>query len=339
MVATMRRFLAMFAAALAVVGLSVTAVAGAATLPPPSGPRLAVVIWPNRSGGQEILTIGPTGGDPQTLLVASRGSVERGIERPIWSPDGEQLVFLGSGRLVRGIYVMGADGSGLRRLPNSESPGGKDTVLISEPVFDPAGDSLTVDIADLRNRHSLWSVPIDGAKAHRLSPWVDDRYLFPYSAAPDGTLAAQGNGLPKFAVGTLDPDGGSLHILVQESGEGKFDPAISPDGTQIAYLREHIRPRRGGKPPQVSTDLMSMPIGGGRSKRLASIPGGALWPSWDPSGSRLAFTDIAEGHRALMEVNADGTCLTTIYKAKGGAGILGAAWEPGEGRGAGPISC
>jgi Tol biopolymer transport system component len=338
-----RRFLATLVAVLAIVGLSaVTAVAGGSTGASwvPSGPRLAMVVWPANKGGQEIVTIGPTGEDPQTLLVSAGGSVERNIDRPIWSPDGAHLVFLGSGgKLVRGIYVMGAEGSGLRRLPNSESPGGKNTVLVSEPVFDPAGDSLTVDIMNRHSWHSLWSMPVDGSKGHRLSAWVEDRYLYPYSAAPDGTLAAQSRGSTHFAIGTIDPDGSSLHVLLRNNGEGFFDPAISPDGTEIAYVRNHFRSRRNPRPTLVSTDLMLMPIGGGRSKRLATIPGGALWPSWDPSGSRLAFTDINEKHRALMEVNADGTCLSTIYKPEAGAAVLGAAWEPGEGRGAGPISC
>ncbi len=336
------RFLATLVAILAVGSLSaVTPVAGAATRAAsvPSGPRLAMVVWPSGVGGQKIVTIGPTGEDPQTVLASPLGQIESGLERPIWSPDGEQLAFLNSGRLVRGIYVMHADGSGLRRLPNSESPGGKETVLVSEPVFDPAGDSLTVDIMNRHNGHSFWSVPIDGSMAHRLSPWVEDRYLYPYSAAPDGTLAAQSQGINRFAIGTIDPDGSSLHVLLRNNGEGFFDPAISPDGTEIAYVRNHFRPRRTGSPLLVNADLMLMPIGGGKPKRLATIPGGALWPSWDPSGSRLAFTDINEKHRALMEVNADGTCLSTIYKPKAGAAVLGAAWEPGEGRGAGPISC
>jgi hypothetical protein len=39
-----------------------------------------------------------------------------------------------------------------------------------------------------------------------------------------------------------------------------------------------------------------------------------------------------------MEINADGTCLTHVYSEPNGA-IEGASWKPGEGRGAGPISC
>jgi hypothetical protein len=83
---------------------------------------------------------------------------------------------------------------------------------------------------------------------------------------------------------------------------------------------------------------------------LVRVPGGARWLSWDPSGSRVAFTTLnatgvrdwdngAQPDNALMEVNADGSCLTKIYSL-GTAGVVqGAGWQPGAGRGAAPISC
>jgi hypothetical protein len=80
------------------------------------------------------------------------------------------------------------------------------------------------------------------------------------------------------------------------------------------------------------------------------VKGGARWPSWDPSGSRIAFTtlnaagvinadDGAQAGNALIEINADGTCLTRAYSQGGRALIEGAAWQPGADRGAGAISC
>ena len=301
-------------------GALVAGSAAAGEVALPAGPRLAVVVLPTGTGDPEIRTIGSTGGDVQTVLTASSPLLERGFERPIWSPDGRQMTFVGSGRKVVGVYLMGADGSGLRRLPNSESPGGEGTVLVSEPVFDPAGETLTVDITNRHNQNSLWSLPVDGSRARRLSSWVGSRYLYPYSMAPDGRLAAQAAGVRGFAVATVAPDGGDLHVLIPANGEGNYDPAVSPDGTRIAYLRDNMRRLKTGNPRLIRIQLMVMPIGGGKSRRLATIHGGALWTSWDPSGSRISFTaqdldhpyaDGTSGQQsALMEVNADGTGLT-----------------------------
>jgi hypothetical protein len=40
-----------------------------------------------------------------------------------------------------------------------------------------------------------------------------------------------------------------------------------------------------------------------------------------------------------MEINPDGTCLTEVFSIGNRGSVGGAAWEPGEERGAGPISC
>jgi len=39
-----------------------------------------------------------------------------------------------------------------------------------------------------------------------------------------------------------------------------------------------------------------------------------------------------------MEINADGSCLTRVF-SEPGIVVSGPAWQPGLGRGAGPILC
>jgi hypothetical protein len=72
------------------------------------------------------------------------------------------------------------------------------------------------------------------------------------------------------------------------------------------------------------------------------------FPSWDPSGRRLAFTHNPpaeatgllepEPGNKVMAINADGTCLTRIFTDPD-LTLYGSAWQPGVGREAGPISC
>jgi Tol biopolymer transport system component len=134
---------------------------------------------------------------------------------------------------------------------------------------------------------------------------------------------------------------------VKQKGGG-LEPAISPDGSRIVYKidnQKEVRERR----TLVSSDLMIVPTTGGRPRRIAMIKGGAGWPSWDPSGSRIAFTamddaggeDGATGQpgNALMEINPDGSCLTKVFSLGNRGAVEGAAWQPGPDRGVGPISC
>jgi hypothetical protein len=340
---TMTRGLAIAALAWAVVLFGGGAVSSGAMTEVPAGPRLAVVVLTSRAAKEEMLTIGPAGERPRTLVGAT--SPIEGFLRPIWSPDGERLTFLGHGPWnTSGIYLARADGSSLHRLKTSSSPA-PGTLLISEPVFDPATGSLVIDAMTEPSpyRSALWSLPIDGAKPHRLTPWTSLRYVHPYSITPSGTLVAEAEGIKGFYVGTIDQAGGHARTLVKERDEGRAYPMVSPDGTEVAYVVEHVK-RVKGEPVGVRTDLMLVPIDGGAPRRIATVEGKASWPSWDPSGSRLVFTAEGAGSHdrapsVLMEVNADGSCLGTLYRAGGGGSVLGAAWQPGSSRGAGPISC
>jgi hypothetical protein len=80
-------------------------------------------------------------------------------------------------------------------------------------------------------------------------------------------------------------------------------------------------------------------------------------PSWDPSGQRIAFsrgpstfpaflgeTD-SEIPSRLLQINADGSCETLMFAKQVrhnpffGRDFSSPAWQPGPGRGAGPIAC
>ena len=80
---------------------------------------------------------------------------------------------------------------------------------------------------------------------------------------------------------------------------------------------------------------------------VLNVSGGLNWPSWDPSGQRIAFTKLndLEGSplglvkaRSIEEVNADGTCPMSVPSLRRGF-FSGAAWQPGPGREAGRIAC
>jgi TolB protein len=94
----------------------------------PDGSRL-LVEWQGR-----LVVVRPDGGGERTIVSLSRdahGALED--PQPAWSPDGRWMVFcqVRAGGLGQSdIWLVGADGRGLRRL--TRSPG-----LDSDPSFRP----------------------------------------------------------------------------------------------------------------------------------------------------------------------------------------------------------
>lgn len=293
---------------------------------------------------------------------------------PAFSPDGSLITFTGSVVGADGgvespvILVVGADGTGLRALRGTFTEG--------EPVFAP--DGHTIAFATLKviggplERPGkalsgdgayvllgIRSVDIDDGSQRMVTPWHpwgQDPALYPSSYSPDGSTLAvtawpfNGSMRPRVVAVRLDGSGSTL------LAKNAVEPAFSPDGSRIAFVRvhTHVKPlphRRKRTIMRTRTlirkDLYVMRADGSGLIRLTRSP--RLLeerPSWDPSGERIAFNSYRPGPGPLslpsdtsaMQINADGTCLTKMLPSRH-QGIKGVAWQPGPGRGAGPIEC
>jgi dipeptidyl aminopeptidase/acylaminoacyl peptidase len=341
--------------------------AGSATAAAPTGPRLAIgVFHPYPQLSDEIVTVGPTGADSVRLVGGEgEGVVQPYWGQPAWSPDGSLLAFTSSfGEYSPVIYVVGADG-GPPRLVSKAGP-------LSVPIFSPDGHSLVFSALRVVKGEfqrtarrvdreygvvvdwAVMAVDVSSGRPRLLTPWRRHQILTPTSFSPDGTkLAAErvilerGAGVAKKAEAVaVELGGGPTTVLARNAEE----PVYSPDGSRVAFVRtSHGAPSKvSGNRPPARSDLFAMPVAGGKPAKLVSVKGGLAWPSWDPSGQRIAFTRLGGGSigglpdphegNAVMEINADGTCLTRLLSIGRGS-LSGSSWQPGPGREAGPIAC
>jgi Tol biopolymer transport system component len=323
----------------------------------PDGPRLAVVentLFPYRF---DLTTVDENGA--QSLRLAGGGPKKRPLPEeftlPSWSPDGSMVVFVAlSGRLdqrsraVR-LYVSSSDGSVLRPL--------KGTRGADEPKFAPDGRTIFFTRYRFRSRvngrgkefvrsgASIWAIDVFGGAARRITPERNGVWMYAGSFSPDGKdlLASRLSQRGLWSVVRINLTSGKISVFLHRAA----DPVYSPDGSRVAFIRWRNVRRRGGK-WESRSDLFTVGSGGGGLRRLTSSSGGDYSQSWDPSGERLAFVryppewlepeELGYGS-AVMQVNADGSCLGFVLRPSLDVAFFGVAWQPGPGREAGRIEC
>jgi Tol biopolymer transport system component len=244
------------------------AVAGCGSATPPPG----LVFVSTRDGDYAIYGVA-AGGGHEHRLTKGRGdpSSPRGLffaTEPSWSPDGRLVAFVSKRDGVSHVYVMHADGTGVRRLTDASAED-------SGPTWSPDGRRIA-----FAREGALFVVPSAGGPAQRL--WVvgadgrHDRQLtklralsgFP-SWSPDGRrLAFQSNAQGgHFEIYSIALDGSGLRRETQSSID-TIEPAWSPDGKEIAFSRD-------GAIWTVDR--------GGKERKLTSGDNDSA-PSWRPAG-------------------------------------------------------
>jgi Tol biopolymer transport system component len=324
----------------------------------PAGPRLALVKFNFFSFRFQLETVDQAGMRPFPLAGGGewRRPLPAWFAPPAWSPDGSRVVFAGIARRLFGgprgtrLYVVGEDGTDLRPLPGTHGA--------YQPVFSPDGHTIAfgrTQFRESRNKQgkkvfvsqgaSVWLVDLNGGAPRRITPERSGHYVYPGSFSPDGgTLLAtreiDGPHPPDVIALTLGS--GRARTLIPHA----LEPIYSPDGSRISFAR--LRSLKGGTGDSTTLDLFISRADGGDVLRLTSGPKDDAFQSWDPSGKRIAFVryrpeenesdEIGIGS-AIMEVNADGSCLHTAVAPERGMAFYGAAWQPGPGREAGRIAC
>lgn len=132
--------------------------------------------------------------------------------------------------------------------------------------------------------------------------------------SPDGQqLLFARHGLDTIQLFVLDTETGDEKRLTDRR-DPEYDGVYSPDGKQIAFSYDKTSPNQG------DIEVYRMQI---QSQQLTPIAtgGGKLsheeWPSWSPSGDRVAFTSTREGNQELFVTRIDGGDWTRLSSQPG----------------------
>jgi Tol biopolymer transport system component len=214
---------------------------------------------------------------------------------PAWSPNGK-LIALSSSRddatRFPDIYVMRADGTGLRRVTNGQSDcPSSDPCGHGMPTWSPNGERLAfqayayIDAIDLDGTHRdvLWNrvTANGGACCPAWSP-NGRRIAFTYRANSEGAGG-------QIWLVNADSIGKRLLVKPPHAPIAFTYPTWSPDGKRVAfvYAIEPHAPKYGS-----STGLIGVVRADGRGRVTKLKAGGDPWqPAWSHDGRRIAFAD------------------------------------------------
>ena len=223
------------------------------------------------------------------------------------------------------IYVMNADGSGLRNLTRAPSddldpawsPDGRAVAFVQKKCVPsrPCGTAY---------KNYLYVVNADGTRLRRLT--TDPEHVFNPSWSADGKTIRYGRSLVH-----VDGSGSSeLPRNVPLAG------AWSPDGQRIAAAQVAHSPMESRDPAKLGLWVMNAD---GSNARQVARNATAREPAWSPDGRRIAFRRYdrqprvvpgrvvrSAGPSDLFVVNADGSGLRRL--TRNAENVRWFAWSP-----------
>ncbi|MGW6260455.1 cell wall-binding repeat-containing protein [Streptomyces sp. NPDC055085] len=289
---------------LAALGTAVAVAAGMAVAPgaAASGP----VTWNAKDG-----MLAFRNGTEQSLQLVKPGSstyttIADQATQPAWSPDGSRIAYVRGGRVETRRYT----GSTLVKIQEKSSSVGS----ASDPTF-VGGGGIVVYSASGRLR---WA-PSDGS-----------RYAQPlFSTAEDGCDRQPSGSVNRLIafVRTGDtcgsPTGSAVWLFDADTqgftklADNGSHPAISPDGTRVAFVRTVD-----------SVGELFVTNVDGTGERQLTTGAHATTPEWAPTGTKIAFNTGDDDVSSIRVLDLADNSVSTLPMPAHTSSTVDVAWQP-----------
>lgn len=239
---------------------------------------------------------------------------------PRWSPDRSKIVFVRARGSDSDLYIMNADGTGVRRLA-----GNARRFQDLYPAWSP--DGRTIAFASNRfGENEIFVMRADGTglrRVTRTARWVDDTTP---TFTPDGkalVIASNRVAFSNYELFRIRLSDGRVLKRLTFWGEGgdltpgdDLMPEFSPDGRRIAWVSD-----RRGPEGRLGYALWTMNANGGDVRRVARHPTlNVAFPRWSPDGTTILYSSF---------VFDDAGMRSSRVRAVGAAGGAGAVLAEG----------
>ena len=275
-------------------GAAILVVGSSKHLPSPFGPDAhGNVLYAAADG--DIYAVDTASNKAHALVAGSATD-----SSPIYSPDGARFAFVrrDPGSSSTSIVLANADGSGLRE--------------ITGPPEDVAGMALSPDGTKLAvvGSQGLWIVGPDMVPT-LVTPTTSSPAGYDFFESPQWRpnghelifLSSELSMALETGVFVVQTDGSGLRAIVQPTISDPAQPALSLDGTKVAYSIKGTDQR----------EIHVVDVETGADRRIAFDGAVAdVRPQWSPDGTKLVFErSMADGFQ-LMVGSVSGGPVTAI---------------------------
>ena len=268
--------------------------------------------------------------------------------------SGTEIAFISNRSGSKEVFVMNADGTGLRAATSNRS-------INSFPCWSANGQEIVYTSYRYRNRPHLFMLT-----RGRKSPGRILRNLDSGAALYRGVFSPSGDRLALVMsldgateILTVGSSGGGLHRLTRNRAID-ISPTWSPDGKRIAFVSDragtpqvYVMDRDGSDVRRLTFngsyntapawspdgrwiayearvgsqfDIWLIDPEGRENFPLVTHPRGDEHPTWAPDSRKIAFTSTRRGRADIYQINLNGEDLRRI--TQGGGDNTNPAWGP-----------
>ena len=255
----------------------------------------------------EVYTMNPDGSDPLNLTQHPANDLSA-----VWSPTGEQILFVSDRSGKRGLYVMDADGSNVRRVFKTEIRG---FTYRDYPTWSPDGKQIAY-------MHINWDKDIYAIYIATLGEQEEEELTFEGFHPvwlPDGTEIACT--LNSGRIGFINVHtGAEKPILPRKLRGGQMRVSVSATGDKLTFSwnKNRLPPdiERGDEIPKGWADKQTIYMvnrDGTDLQQLVDEAGPkATSPKLSPNGEEVLYTQSVNGIFQIFKLDVNSGIQTQL---------------------------